>query len=106
MWKNPGETGLDANGNDKATNGIDDDGNGVIDDVYGVNAVANNGDPMDDHYHRTHCAGNPVLITALAERCDLLLTLDKGDFGMLLGTEVYGMMILTPREFLVSQGLG
>jgi predicted nucleic acid-binding protein len=48
----------------------------------------------------------PVLISALAERCDLLLTLDKGDFGILLGTEVYGMKVLTPRDFLVSQGLG
>lgn len=48
----------------------------------------------------------PVLISALAERCDLLLTLDKVDFGILLGTEVYGMKILTPRDFLVSQGLG
>ncbi|MFZ4776831.1 MAG: hypothetical protein ACOYM3_15785 [Terrimicrobiaceae bacterium] len=48
----------------------------------------------------------PVPISALAERCDLLLTLDKSDFGMLLGTEVYGMKILTPRDFLVSQGLG
>ena len=35
MWRNPGETGLDANGHDKATNGIDDDGNGYIDDVHG-----------------------------------------------------------------------
>jgi predicted nucleic acid-binding protein len=48
----------------------------------------------------------PVLVSALAERCDLLLTLDKGDFGILLGTEVYGMKVLTPRDFLVSQGLG
>ncbi len=48
----------------------------------------------------------PVLISALAERCDLLLTLDNGDFGMLLGKEVYGMKVLTPRDFLVSQGLG
>lgn len=48
----------------------------------------------------------PVLISALAARCDLLLTLDKGDFGLLLGTEVYGMMVLTPRDFLLGQGLG
>jgi len=33
MWRNPGETGTDATGHDKATNGIDDDGNGYIDDV-------------------------------------------------------------------------
>src|SRR5262249_42201545 len=47
MWRNPGETGLDANGNDKATNGIDDDDNGYVDDVFGVNVADDNGDPMD-----------------------------------------------------------
>lgn len=52
MWKNPGESG-----GGKETNGIDDDANGVIDDVHGVNAVAGTGDPMDDQYHGTHCAG-------------------------------------------------
>ena len=31
-WTNPGESGLDAEGNDKRTNGIDDDGNGFVDD--------------------------------------------------------------------------
>src|SRR5215468_7086347 len=36
MWRNPGETGLDAQGRDKATNGVDDDGDGYIDDVHGV----------------------------------------------------------------------
>ena len=34
MWRNPGETGLDSNGNDKATNGIDDDNNGVVDGTF------------------------------------------------------------------------
>jgi subtilisin family serine protease len=52
MWKNPGESG-----GGKEINGMDDDGNGVIDDVHGVNAVAGTGDPMDDHFHGTHCAG-------------------------------------------------
>ena len=33
----------------------------------------------------------PVLISALAAKCEVLLTLDKGDFGILLGTTVYGM---------------
>ncbi len=36
---NWGETGMDALGHDKRTNGIDDDGNGVIDDVYGYDAA-------------------------------------------------------------------
>lgn len=48
MWVNPGET---------AGNGVDDDGNGVVDDVFGLNAISNNGDPMDDNNHGTHCAG-------------------------------------------------
>ena len=34
MWRNPGETGLDSQGRDKATNGVDDDGNGVIDGEF------------------------------------------------------------------------
>lgn len=38
-------------------NGIDDDGNGIVDDYYGYNAVANNGNPMDDNGHGTHVAG-------------------------------------------------
>ncbi len=57
IWSNPGETGLDAQGRDKATNGIDDDGNGYVDDVHGWNFVAKTNDPMDDHGHGTHCAG-------------------------------------------------
>lgn len=38
-------------------NGIDDDDNEVVDDVYGYNAVANSGDPMDTDGHGTHVSG-------------------------------------------------
>jgi subtilisin family serine protease len=48
MWTNPNEI---------PGNGKDDDGNGIIDDVYGVNAIDNSGDPMDDAGHGTHVAG-------------------------------------------------
>lgn len=48
----------------------------------------------------------PVLISALAAKSDVLLTLDKGDFGLLLGTTVYGMQVSTPRDFLIQAGLG
>jgi parallel beta-helix repeat protein len=48
MWVNPGEI---------PNNGIDDDGDGYVDDVYGINAITNSGDPMDDNLHGTHCAG-------------------------------------------------
>jgi hypothetical protein len=37
--------------------GVDDDGNGYIDDVHGYDFINNDSDPMDDHYHGTHCAG-------------------------------------------------
>lgn len=57
FWTNPGETGLDKNGRDKATNGIDDDGNGFIDDVNGYNFVDNSGRLSDRHGHGTHIAG-------------------------------------------------
>jgi len=42
----------------------------------------------------------------LADRSQVLLTLDTGDFELLLRTEVYGTLVTTPRDFLVSQGLG
>ena len=48
----------------------------------------------------------PVLISALAAKCDVLLTLDTGDFGILIDTKVYGMLVTTPRSFLIGQGLG
>ncbi|MCB0368995.1 MAG: S8 family serine peptidase, partial [Bdellovibrionales bacterium] len=71
MWRNPGETGLDAAGNDKATNHIDDDGNGFVDDVVGYDFQSNDPLPYDravpawrlllgggNPGHGTHCAGN------------------------------------------------
>ncbi len=38
-------------------NGLDDDGNGYVDDIHGYDFCNNDGDPHDDHYHGTHCAG-------------------------------------------------
>jgi thermitase len=57
IWINPGETGLDAKGRNKASNGIDDDGNGYIDDVNGWNFAGGNNDILDRHGHGTHIAG-------------------------------------------------
>ncbi|MBX3044182.1 MAG: S8 family serine peptidase [Candidatus Kapabacteria bacterium] len=63
IYINPGEDGLDENGNDKRTNGIDDDGNGFIDDYMGWDFGADNieagfdNDPMPGHPHGTHVAG-------------------------------------------------
>ena len=44
----------------------------------------------------------PVLCTALA-CADVLLTLDRRDFQMLLGRTVYGLRIVTPGEFLCGE---
>ena len=49
MWVNEAEY--------NGTPGQDDDGNGYVDDIYGYDFRNNDGDPMDDHYHGTHCAG-------------------------------------------------
>lgn len=57
IWTNPGETGLDQNGNDKATNGIDDDGNGYVDDVHGYNFEDKNADLKDTNGHGSQTAG-------------------------------------------------
>ena len=57
MWRNPGESGFNSSGVDRATNGVDDDGNGYVDDVFGIDCSNNDSDPMDDHYHGTHVAG-------------------------------------------------
>ena len=57
LWKNPGETGIDANGKDKATNGIDDDNNGYIDDVVGWNFEDKTNNPKDENGHGSQTAG-------------------------------------------------
>jgi subtilisin family serine protease len=57
FWTNPGETGKDKFGRDKATNGVDDDGDGFIDDVHGWNFVNNSNKLDDEHGHGTHIAG-------------------------------------------------
>lgn len=64
IWVNPGETGFDSKGLNKANNGIDDDNNGYIDDVHGWNFVSNNNNLADNHGHGTHIAG---IIGAIAE---------------------------------------
>jgi subtilisin family serine protease len=62
------DTGVDYNHPDLASNmwvnsdeipnnGIDDDNNGYIDDYRGWDFAYDDNNPMDGHYHGTHCAG-------------------------------------------------
>jgi len=48
MWVNTDEV---------ANNGKDDDNDGFVDNIFGMDAVNDDGDPMDDNGHGTHCAG-------------------------------------------------
>ena len=60
IWVNPGESGTDSSGNDKATNGVDDDGNGYKDDVNGWDFYYDNNSVFDRaaaDSHGTHVAG-------------------------------------------------
>lgn len=57
IWLNPGESGLDESGQEKAKNGIDDDGNGFVDDWRGWDFFNEDNDPLDDNSHGTHVAG-------------------------------------------------
>lgn len=80
LWVNPGESGLDSKGRDKATNGIDDDKNGFVDDVNGWNFVNNNNKLDDNHGHGTHISGiigaeggNNFGITGIASKVSLMV---------------------------------
>jgi predicted nucleic acid-binding protein len=44
----------------------------------------------------------PILFTALAW-ADVLLTRDRHDFGRVIGSEFYGLGVLTPGDFLARQ---
>jgi len=63
IWRNPGESGTDGQGNDKATNGVDDDGNGYVDDWCGWDFAGSDGSGGDNNPsgvsepHGTHVAG-------------------------------------------------
>lgn len=94
IWVNPGESGLDAQGHDKRTNGIDDDGNGYVDDWHGWDLVGasyqafipgttkGDNDPKPtglNNDHGTHVAGiaaavtnNRIGVASLASNCRIM----------------------------------
>ncbi|MGE3972887.1 MAG: S8 family peptidase [Bdellovibrionales bacterium] len=91
FWKNPGEMGLDTNGNNKAINKIDDDQNGFIDDVRGWNFEGNINNPIDTHYHGTHVGGTVGAVG------------DDNNSGI---SGVSGLVSLIDTKFLDRDGSG
>jgi subtilisin family serine protease len=100
MWRNPGETGVDANGKSKDSNGIDDDNNGFIDDVVGWDFAMNDNKPFDlsvdpmqllagggNPGHGTHCAGN---VAAAADN-------GKGVVGVAPNVKIMALRFLTEK---------
>lgn len=106
LWVNPGESGIDANGNDKKDNGIDDDGNGYVDDVHGYNFVRDNGDIQEDQYHGTHCGAiicaqinNGTGIAAINPRLKIMIVKIFG-----LGQTLYAKDIARAVRYAVDNG--
>lgn len=106
LWVNPGESGRDENGNDKANNGIDDDNNGYIDDVHGYNFVRKTGDIQDDQYHGTHCGAiigaavnNGTGIAGMNPRLKIMVVKIFG-----LGGTLYGKEIAEAIRYAVDNG--
>lgn len=95
------DTGVDYNHRALANNmwvntkekldGTDTDGNGYVDDIYGYDFANDNGDPLDDHNHGTHCAGiiaaNATYAKGIAPKVSIMALkfLTKSGKGSLAG---------------------
>jgi subtilisin family serine protease len=98
IWTNPGETGLDAQGRDKRTNGVDDDGNGKIDDWHGWDFGDNDNDPNDNSAsagHGTACSGvaaaisnNSIGVAGIAAGCSIMPLKAANSAGSLFFTSI------------------
>jgi subtilisin family serine protease len=94
-WVNPGETGPDGSGGDRATNGVDDDGNGYVDDVNGVN-LCSDATPQTLHVDGVDWHGTAVA-SVLAAAAD-----GSGMVGMAPDARVMAVRWLEPACSTVS----
>lgn len=89
IWKNEGETGLDANGKDKSSNGVDDDGNGYIDDIHGWNYIGG----YDADGKPVHIGPETLEKTRIYKKLQ-----DKLDSGLALNEEEKALYEKTKKE--------
>ena len=91
MWVNTAELNGSPN--------VDDDQNGFVDDIYGWDFINNDGNPMDDNSHGTHCAGS-----AAAETNN-----SKGIAGVSPGAKIMGIKVMQSSGYGaaadISQGI-
>lgn len=64
----------------------------MVDDIVSLDRLTN----------FTASKDRPVLFTALAHT-EVLLTLDRDDFGDLLGGEFFGLRVTLPADFLEAE---
>ncbi len=106
MWRNPGEIGQDANGANRATNGIDDDGNGFVDDVVGWDFGRDDNKPYD--LHKTGLAllmgGNPGHGTHVAGCVAATGDNGKGISGVAPNVKIMGMRFITEEGQGTTEG--
>ncbi len=97
MWRNVGEMGTDANGQNMATNGIDDDGNGFIDDVVGWDFGRDDNKPYDLHKtgFQLLMGGNPGHGTHVAGCVAATGDNGKGITGVAPNVKIMAMRFLT-----------
>ena len=76
-------------------NGIDDDENGYVDDVHGYDFFNEDGDPQDDHYHGTHCAG---IVGAVSDNGD-------GVTGVAPNVRIMALKIGPPERPILDAGI-
>ena len=84
MWVNTAEL--------NGSPGVDDDQNGFIDDTYGWDFINNDGNPMDDNSHGTHCAGS-----AAAE-----VNNQKGIAGVSPGAKIMAVKVMQSSGYGAS----
>lgn len=84
MWVNKAELNGSPN--------VDDDGNGFVDDIYGWDFINNDGNPMDDNSHGTHCAGS-----AAAE-----VNNQKGIAGVSPGAKIMAVKVMQSSGYGAS----